>query len=60
MDRLRTELVEQILARPARVTRTHAGSTVVTRVFQRALERASGRDLDPLFDEWAYLGHSRK
>jgi aminopeptidase N len=61
MDRLRAELGEQAFWLGLRgFTRTHAGSTVVTRDFQRALERASGRDLDPLFDEWAYVGHRRK
>jgi aminopeptidase N len=61
IDRLRAELGEPSFWRGLReFTRSHAGSTVVTRDFQRALERASGRDLDPLFDEWAYLGHVRK
>jgi aminopeptidase N len=33
-------------------TRTHAGGVVNGRDFQRAFEKASGRDLDAVFEEW--------
>jgi aminopeptidase N len=35
-------------------TVAHAGKTVTSRDFQRAMEQASGRDLAPLFAEWVY------
>lgn len=35
-------------------TRRHAGGTVTSRDFQRAMEQAGGRDLGPLFAEWVY------
>jgi len=35
-------------------TRAHAGGTVTSRDFQAAMERASRRDLSPLFAEWVY------
>lgn len=35
-------------------TRRHAGGTVTSRDFQRAMEQASGRDLAPNFAEWVY------
>jgi aminopeptidase N len=35
-------------------TRDHAGGTVTSRDFQRSMERASGRDLSTVFDEWVY------
>ena len=35
-------------------TRRHAGGTVTSRDFQRAMEAASRRDLSPLFAEWVY------
>jgi aminopeptidase N len=34
--------------------RGHAGGTVVSADFQRAMEAASGQDLAPLFGEWVY------
>ena len=37
-----------------RYTRRHAGGTVTSRDFQRAMEAASGRDLSPMFAEWVY------
>ena len=37
-------------------TRLHDGGTVTSADFQRAMEKASGRDLLPLFDEWVYGG----
>lgn len=55
MDRLRRELGERMFWDGLRsFTRTYAGTTVVSRDFQRALERASGRDLSTLFNEWVY------
>jgi aminopeptidase N len=35
-------------------TRQHAGGTVTSRDFQHAMQRASGRDLSPMFAEWVY------
>lgn len=35
-------------------TRRHAGGTVTSRDFQRAMEEASARDLGPLFRQWVY------
>lgn len=35
-------------------TRRHAGGTVTSRDFQNAMQKASGRDLSPLFAEWVY------
>ena len=35
-------------------TRAHAGSTVTSLDFQRAMESASGRDLAAIFDEWVF------
>ncbi len=37
-----------------RFTRRHAGGTVTSRDFQDAMEKASGRDLSPMFAEWVY------
>jgi aminopeptidase N len=37
-----------------RFTRKHAGGTVVSRDFQNAMEKASGRDLSAMFAEWVY------
>ena len=55
MDRLRREIGEQQFWAGLRsFTRTYAGTTVVSRDFQRTFERASGRDLASLFDEWVY------
>jgi hypothetical protein len=55
MDRLRRELGEQMFWNGLRsFTRTYAGTTVNSRDFQRMFERASGRDLNALFDEWVY------
>jgi aminopeptidase N len=36
-------------------TRDYFGKSVVTRDFQVAMERASGRNLDPFFSRWVYL-----
>lgn len=38
----------------AAYTRAHAGGVVESADLQRALEAESGRDLQPLFDEWVY------
>ena len=55
MDRLRRELGEQRFWDGLRsFTRTYGGTTVVSRDFQRVFERASGRDLEALFNEWVY------
>jgi aminopeptidase N len=55
MDRLRRELGEQRFWDGLRsFTRTYRGTTVVSRDFQRVFERASGRDLGALFNEWVY------
>jgi aminopeptidase N len=35
-------------------TRLHAGGTVASRDFQIAMQKASGRDLSLVFDEWVY------
>jgi aminopeptidase N len=35
-------------------TRKHAGGTVTSEDLQRAMQEASGVDLDPLFREWVY------
>jgi aminopeptidase N len=55
MDRLRRDLGEEKFWAGLRsFTRTYAGTTVVSRDFQRTFERASGRDLGALFNEWVY------
>ena len=35
-------------------TRAHAGGTVTSVDFQRAMEEASGRDLAAIFDQWVF------
>ena len=35
-------------------TRTHAGMSVTTEDFQRAMERSTGRDLSAFFGTWVY------
>ncbi|MBA3677062.1 MAG: M1 family peptidase [Sphingosinicella sp.] len=37
-------------------TRQHAGGTVTSKDFQNAMEKASKRDLSPMFAEWVYGG----
>ena len=55
LDHLRTELGEDAFWRGIKTyTRRHAGGIVTSRDFQRAMEEAGGRDLQPLFDEWVY------
>ncbi len=57
MDRLRRELGDQAFWRALKAyTRRHAGGVVDSRAFQRDVERSSGRQLQPLFDEWVYGG----
>ena len=55
LDHLRTELGEDAFWRGIKTyTRRHAGGIVTSRDFQRAMEEAGGRDLQPLFNEWVY------
>ncbi|MBO9710600.1 MAG: M1 family metallopeptidase [Caulobacter sp.] len=55
MDRLRTALGEEAFwSGLRRYTRDHAGGTVTSADLQRAMEAASGRDLDTLFAEWVF------
>jgi aminopeptidase N len=37
-----------------RYTRSHAGDVVESRDFQRAVEEASGRDVQALIEKWVY------
>ena len=53
---LRLELGEHDFWRGIRrYTRTYFGKSVTTPDFQRAMERASGKDLTAFFAEWVYL-----
>jgi aminopeptidase N len=55
MDHLRQLLGEDAFWRGLRTyTRRHAGGTVTSADFQRAMERASGRDLSAAFREWVF------
>jgi aminopeptidase N len=55
MAHLRTTLGEAAFWSGLRqYTRTHAGGTVTSVDLQRAMEAASGQDLNPLFVEWVY------
>lgn len=55
MDHLRTILGEDAFwSGLRRYTRRHAGGTVTSIDLQRAMESASGRDLDPIFREWVF------
>lgn len=55
LDRLRSELGEKAFwAGLRRYTRRHAGGTVTSRDFERAMEAASGRNLQALFAEWVF------
>lgn len=52
---LRSELGEDVFWRGiAAYTRVNDGRSVVTVDFQRAMEKAAGRSLQPFFDEWVY------
>jgi aminopeptidase N len=55
MVRLRETLGEKAFWAGLRAfTQKHAGGTVVSRDFQLAMEKASGRDLSGIFAEWVY------
>lgn len=55
LDHLRTTLGEKVFwTGLRRYTRDHAGGTVTSLDFQRAMEAASGRDLSPVFAEWVF------
>lgn len=55
MDHLRTMLGEKAFWAGLRLyTRRHAGGTVTSIHFQRAMEQASGKDLTPVFREWVF------
>ncbi|HEX8570276.1 MAG TPA: M1 family metallopeptidase [Caulobacteraceae bacterium] len=57
MDELRQKMGEAAFwAGLRRFTRTHAGGTVDSRDFQRAMQAESGEDLAPLFDSWVHPG----
>jgi aminopeptidase N len=58
MDHLRTLLGEQPFWDGLRhYTRANAGKTVVSKDFQTAMEKASGRDLSSTFNQWVYDTH---
>lgn len=55
LARLREEVGDAVFWNGIRAfARRHAGGTVTSRDFQRAMEQASGRQLAPLFREWVY------
>jgi aminopeptidase N len=55
MDHLRTRLGEGVFWRGLRdYTRKHAGGTVTSINLQRAMEAASGQNLQSLFNDWVY------
>ena len=55
LDHLRREVGDKAFWGGLRAfTRKHAGGTVVSADFQRAMEKASGRNLAALFGEWVY------
>jgi len=55
MDHLRTTLGEAAFWSGLRhYTRAHAGGTVTSIDLEQAMEKASGRDLRPLFTEWVF------
>jgi aminopeptidase N len=55
MDHLRSTLGEEAFWRGLRMfTTEHAGGTVTSADFQRAMEKASKRDLSPIFAEWVF------
>lgn len=57
LDHLRTRLGDEPFWKGIRrFTRDHAGGTVVSADFQKAMEAASGKDLTATFDEWVYRG----
>jgi aminopeptidase N len=55
LDHLRVTLGEDAFwSGLRRYTRAHAGGTVTSIDFERAMEASSGRDLRPLFSEWVF------
>jgi len=55
MDHLRSTIGEAAFWRGVRgYTRRHSGGTVTSVDLQRAMERASRRDLKPMFTEWVF------
>lgn len=55
MDHLRRDLGEEAFwGGLRRYTMDNAGGTVTSIDFQRAMERASKRDLSPIFNEWVF------
>ncbi|MCP5395900.1 MAG: M1 family metallopeptidase [Sphingomonadaceae bacterium] len=55
LDHLRSEMGEDAFwAGIKRYTRRHAGGTVTSADFQRAMQQETRRDLAPLFAEWVY------
>lgn len=55
MDHLRTTLGDATFwAGVKAYTRRHAGGSVTSKDFQRAMETASGRNLSAVFEEWVY------
>jgi aminopeptidase N len=57
MDHLRNTLGEKAFwSGLRRYTRAHAGGTVTSIDLERAMQSASGRDLQPLFAEWVFGG----
>lgn len=55
MDHLRTTLGDKAFWSGLRqYTRAHAGGTVTSLDFQRAMEASSGRDLHQIFAEWVF------
>lgn len=57
MDQLRAVVGDEAFwAGLRRYTRSHAGGVATSIDLQRAMEKASGRDLRPLFAEWVFDG----
>ena len=57
LDMLRTELGEEAWwAAIKHYVQTHRGRDVVTHDFQRAIEAATGRNLDWFFNQWVWRG----
>jgi aminopeptidase N len=55
LDQLRATLGEEAFwSGLRRYTRAHAGGSVTSLDFERAMEASSGRDLSPLFSEWVF------
>ena len=57
LDMLRTNLGDELWWKAIHhYVTTHAGSDVLTHDFQRAIESATGRNLDWFFDQWVWKG----